>query len=1197
MFSYLKPHRRNPSSNPVSPISDRPHSFERTSQLTPEQHSHPYTSRKPEDNNTPDRPRTPSDNPPLLPPIARVSSPEKEELEPIRLNGAGKPTEPKSFEHMPIRQNGGAKPTEPKSFEQVPISRLSNAGIYSSERPQYPPQNSYGQSGTGMQQPSGQGQGGGRLPFVTSADLQSTHAHVARRPMGARMPSPPPTLPANPISTFDASQKSSSKTRLNLLNPMSLLARRRTAQPVPQLLAVPTGNFPTQLSPSDYDPRIRGTKVHDFSAPRPRPTVSHGKPAEAKSEQPQVDVKKNKTPEDGERSPHTPAFKEDFEEEQYPAAGPHVRKANDFSDLAMPPRPAYAREAQSSKASTPDASTAKPATPETEIAQNKPEENLQTVGASGSSGTGLVEDDDTQTVRQASISSRRKHSKYSSSSLSSQRQLRNASLISNRDSSSTMKHMKSNSSRFSFDMIGAASQEKLLEDRHREKALRKQSETPEPDIGVFDEEEDYDYENMMDDDGLEERIPGVNADMDDDDDNDDDMFGQRWGIGGFTLQTGPMVSLDPINDYTPRDLDGNPISRGMSREPETEAQGTPQEANGISYEDAGMSPNTAQSRELSGLGLEGLELDEDPVPVTEPLVPYRQSQIIAPRKVLDEDDMYFDDGMIDHNDYDPEGPEFDESIFDNDDTDQYGRPLAPLSSLPTLYSPPLIHTTTDSLNLSKRESADSQKQAAQHEQLTADSLTVPPSDAQPQPDSPKLLQPAASLTQDTLSAYQSALAAAAYAAAASGRFRRDSTPGGNIADEYEGDPNEVNLYSPSIEDDFDYDDAFEDDPIIAEANAEALAFDDDGFYSQEFGFYSAPAGTEALYANGGFFGPRGAEGIIRSQSGRVREPNLTPITERSEYSNRNSIMSLPQLASAMSHGSANVTSPGLAQLAGLLSDQEDENMTLSALLKLRRGQWGGSQSSLPASGGGSPSVASPGDDHSGGSRTGHLGQWQQNQMGSSPSGQLAPWQQGQSGSSPSGQLTPWQQGQAGSSPSGQMAPWQQQSSLSPVDTRDQFQQGNALLKHGRKGSTFSLTSNYSRDSEASSPNASPETQFNPNPVLKAQLQTQQGPVQTVNRSSTTSSRSNIQSTSRIASPTSTHFDHDSISFPQSSNSNKPKEKGAELKKHRHTGSSDSISYMKEEDPVTGERWVLERRRTAESGVEVLEREVISNGRI
>merc|ERR1711964_594488 len=34
--------------------------------------------------------------------------------------------------------------------------------------------------------------------------------------------------------------------------------------------------------------------------------------------------------------------------------------------------------------------------------------------------------------------------------------------------------------------------------------------------------------------------------------------------------------------------------------------------------------------------------------------------------------------------------EFDESVFDNIDTDEYGRPLKSLSSLPTLYSPPML---------------------------------------------------------------------------------------------------------------------------------------------------------------------------------------------------------------------------------------------------------------------------------------------------------------------------------------------------------------------------------------------------------------------------------------------------------------------------------------------------------------------------
>jgi hypothetical protein len=50
--------------------------------------------------------------------------------------------------------------------------------------------------------------------------------------------------------------------------------------------------------------------------------------------------------------------------------------------------------------------------------------------------------------------------------------------------------------------------------------------------------------------------------------------------------------------------------------------------------------------------------------------------------------------------------------------------------------------------------------------------------------------------------------------------------------------------------------------------------------------------------------------------------------------------------------------------------------------------------------------------------------------------------------------------------------------------------------------------------------------------------------------------------------------------------------------HRHKGSADSISYVKDSEDGAGDRWVLERRRTAESGeVEVLEREVVAGGRI
>jgi len=82
-----------------------------------------------------------------------------------------------------------------------------------------------------------------------------------------------------------------------------------------------------------------------------------------------------------------------------------------------------------------------------------------------------------------------------------------------------------------------------------------------------------------------------------------------------------------------------------------------------------------------------------------------------------------------------------------------------------------------------------------------------------------------------------------------------------------------------------------------------------------------------------------------------------------------------------------------------------------------------------------------------------------------------------------------------------------------------------------------------------------------------------------------------------------HKDEDNITKDEKDKGNgkdgegeKEKEKG--VRKHRYTGSAESISYLKEDDPVSGERWILERRRTGESGeVEFLGREVVSGGRI
>lgn len=126
----------------------------------------------------------------------------------------------------------------------------------------------------------------------------------------------------------------------------------------------------------------------------------------------------------------------------------------------------------------------------------------------------------------------------------------------------------------------------------------------------------------------------------------------------------------------------------------------------------------------------------------------------------------------------------------------------------------------------------------------------------------------------------------------------------------------VDDYSTSHLDDA-YDDG-EDDDFIAAANAEALAYDDSGFYGQEFGFYARARSDSAGSANGapleaingGFFGEDGDDPLRRQKSGR--EPDLTPITERSEFSARNSFINFGPASATWGH--PGVASPALARL-------------------------------------------------------------------------------------------------------------------------------------------------------------------------------------------------------------------------------------------------------------------------------------------
>ncbi|KAJ8126541.1 hypothetical protein O1611_g7094 [Lasiodiplodia mahajangana] len=920
------------------------------------------------------------------------------------------------------------------------------------------------------------------------------------------MTSEPPSA-SNPPATRDPSK---AKKGIGFLpNPIStLLSRRKTSQSIPDL------RLPLRERPeTTYDPRIRGTRVHDFSAPRPRKPIVQ--PSNVGNE-------------------HANAGDGQASHSQYNASSIPTR---------APPVPP--KDDHNTSSRTPSSHSKGPSLDTTLTQRSQDRLGVHDDGAKGEDGKSEWQNSPTITPT-ASMS-------------------RKTSAVSVRSSFSAIpRHMKSTSSRFSFDMIGAAEQEKLLEERHRQRQQDKLSGLPnDRRDSRFDEfdEDAFDYDAMDYDDGLEERIPGVNADLDDyeedfeaanDPDNDQDNF------AGFVFQrSGPTSSLTSPHSAgilpTPRDADGHIIGYAQTGdtpgfeqylEPPRDFRAEP--IAGGNHDDT-----------IAGLGIQGLEpVMESP---TSAVLPPPEPRVEDPTRILSKDDeLYFDDGLIHDFDGEGDGSTFDESIFDLNDTDQYGRPI------PQMFANALAQRNA-ALEAKKRESDMTSRLSAQslgsqstaHTSLSVDMRpkTIDlPDERNPshmvQPQAPPQALPGSG--GDTVAAYQAALAAAAHMAAASGKFRRDSSP---------DPPADLKITSPTTsgschsrpdvatEDplaDYEYDDGFstglddyelDDDAIIAEANASALANDYDGWYGQEFGFYSTPIPQPShaqsslseknlyQYSHGGYFGP---SGVDRTASGRIvsREPNLTPITERSEYSNRNSLMSIgwPQ---GPNNGGA-IQSPGLAQLAMMA---EDRDMSLSSLLKLRSKAWGGSQVSLTSSREGSP--------------------YDRN-------GATSPLSQELSGIS---------------------------------------------LNPGRKNSTFSI---YSQDStgaasDAGSPTltmAIPNVPTNSIPSLAMSPSSTKSPIAAPVFSPLVGATA-FPPLSEVEEPSSPESAHKRAQEP--SRGMAPTV-GVSSKQrpgmgHRHKGSADSISYVKEEE--SGEtRWILERRRTGETGeIEVLGREVVGGGRI
>ncbi|KAK6955637.1 hypothetical protein Daesc_003279 [Daldinia eschscholtzii] len=1130
MLSHLRFHRRGPS-NPSSPVPETgpwdaaalqpaqlvpddgvpaPEIRPRSATSVPFAHGHGQPPSQP----APPQSQQPlqSSQPPILPPITGISSPESDLAIDIEKFEHKPREEPKPLPRSSYNGDSGfigglALQNYRREQEALRPGSLDRNATLASDSPSF---GTYAGVANFPSRPAPPTKPvKAASSFVPPGSLQNANT-TGKRPPGTRMVS-------DSQASHGQDAPRAKKSLPFLKNPMStLLLRRKTSQNIPDPSLPLRGQDEEPL----YDPRIRGTRVHDFSAPRPRKVVPNNEPVNPGVERPRQEV----------ASPPT--------EHNSPVIGPPP---------VPPPKDSNSQSA--------------PSTSTTSRTASVDATSLQKSQGSVDSRTKVE-------LRNGRYSQRRTNSiPPSIRSLS-----RNASEASSRGVlSSVPKHMKSTSSRFSFDMIGAAKQEKLLEERHRQRQQDKRTDDPldQRDSRFDDFDEDaFDYDAMDYDDGLEERIPGVNADLDEEDfDGVDDPDNDQENFAGFSFQrSNPVSVLTSPHGTSTRPTSENAINSISGYVMTQELQDIPRPLSvSMKSPDETLVRGPSEQNTPTGLGIQGLETVNE---MSEQSLFQQRQQEETPRQLSKDDELYFNDGLIHDFDGEGDGSTFDESIFDLDDTDQYGRPIPGLFANALSQRKAAQEAKKRESDITSRLSAQSDySQSTAHTSLSADLQSKPTeSDStletqQPAEERKSSVCNLDVTEQDQIAAYQAALAAAAHQAAASGKFRRDSSP---------PLPTELTVTSPTTSasshadnlDDYEYDNGLstglddyelDDDDIIAEANASALANDSDGWYGQEFGFYSAPAPLHThhnsnvlseknlyQYSHGGYFGP---SGINRSTSGRIvsREPNLTPITERSEYSNRNSIMSLGVSQSANPNGP--LQSPGLAQLA-MMAD--DDNMSLSALLRLRSKAWGGSQVSLVSSREGSPNE-----------RNGATSPWGQDLGITGSHGRknsaFSIFSQDSAGA-----------GSGSGSPTLTMSmPGIPNSSIPPIPT-----------------------SSNSNPTLATSPSSLPVfSPLQPSSVCPPVFEDEES-------SPLDERKTDIVSPSLSASSTMTR----PLSENMSPTIGIPSQKRPGMG-HRHRGSADSISYTKEED--SGEtRWIVERRRTAESGeIEILGRQVVDKGRI
>ena len=747
------------------------------------------------------------------------------------------------------------------------------------------------------------------------------------------------TSPQPAQQQLSSNQPRQSKKKRGILQaPFDLLAKRRS-QSAAEAAYAESQNLPALQLPDDYDPRIRGKGVHDFSAPRPGRNQSsrHGQETD---QEPQRKVEQKHStmwesrPNSAERE-HAPVFKEQFDDGLERSENPANRSAAFMQQMAI-----QASQSEPEQSELPAFARKLPST----FAMDKDVPNKAAPLQSSASLGVLIESPDTDQIPA-----------LPSPPMSTPRAGSRATSLSERNRLDSPKRYMSNASRFSFDLtgVGSSAQEKLLEDKHRQNAQRQQRQSTLSDEGLDDEEQYNDYDGI---DGydFEERIPGVNCDEDEETSDERVMPVLQREMESFNFvspnkssfeSTASLVSTGVTSFETSRDMFGQSASSVASKS-------TPNLAQTLSREVLSAVGKTVRPRSTPG---ESSGIIPQPQVLQRDVASETNLQSLPQQQTDLDDDMYFDDGVIDDMD-EISNHNFDEEVFDDTSCGLYGLPfrdrtLKPLQDQQHLPNPGRQEEQVEGVTRERNPYVTgNQEKSSPHRSVSSGATSAEVRDAVTELNQPgePVFNEAVGLTQDNLAAYNhSALSQAVNQAVLKGAFDRTLSLPSLLEQDFTQDNQVTNNphSNPSAFNDEYSEGGIDDDGIVAAANAEALENDDDGFYDREFNFHAQASGlSEAEYVNGGYFGLRPPEGIHRSHSGKAnfQEPSLTPITERSEWSNRNSTISLAVHGYPLSAVSA--TSPQFNDVP-----LDDVNMQLAMLQKMRRSAWGGSDASLPSS--------------------------------------------------------------------------------------------------------------------------------------------------------------------------------------------------------------------------------------------------------